>query len=151
MDPDPGGPTPKSYGSEGSGTATLFESFMFQPWSQIEKPTWMCAAVIDRVERWAWALLLVPGLLLQLPHANIPRLVARLLPGSQPSLRLIIEYTSLRKVGSHISSVADVFGPPGSGSFYHQSKLVENLDSYWFVTSFCFLINEKWFRCTLKK
>jgi hypothetical protein len=30
-----------------------------------------------------------------------------------------------------------VFGPPGSGSLYHQAKILrKNLDSYCFVTSF---------------
>jgi hypothetical protein len=34
-----------------------------------------------------------------------------------------------------------VFGPPGSGSFYHHAKIVRigNIDSYYFVTLFDFL------------
>jgi hypothetical protein len=40
------------------------------------------------------------------------------------------------------SSVADpdphVFGPSGSGSFYHHAKTEKNLDSYYFVTPFDF-------------
>ncbi len=47
-----------------------------------------------------------------------------------------------------------VFGPPGSGSFYHHSSSKNRkkiLDSYCFATSFGLFIIEKWCKSTLKK
>jgi hypothetical protein len=39
--------------------------------------------------------------------------------------------------GSVLDPDPHVLGPPGSGSLYHQAKIVgKNLDSYCFVTSF---------------
>ncbi len=46
-----------------------------------------------------------------------------------------------------------IFGPPGSGFFYHQAKLVrkKNLNSFCFVTSLGLFIFVKWCKCTFKK
>ncbi len=57
------------------------------------------------------------------------------------------------------NSVADpdqyypyVFGPHGSGSFYHQAKnSKKNIDSYCFVTSLWLLMFEKWCKYIFKK
>jgi hypothetical protein len=79
-----------------------------------------------------------------------------------PGAATLLHIPYLITLNKIISSVADpddphVFGPPGfgsgsissqrygSGSFYHQAKIVRKIgiDSYCFVTSLCLFIFEK--------